>query len=144
MELINSLVVNRDQGPLPIRSRLPTRTIIYPLFPVGDRRAERRKICVFIRLSYTPISVASLGVDSSPRLFSAYFLSSCFPVPASQVLCPCLDCVYYTPSSSYFTSTSCFCRVCRLARLCCQIRRPYRMTHPPSTSALMLEAELQA
>lgn len=80
---------------------------------MGDRRAERSKTYLLVRLSYTPISAGFLGVDlvSFVSPLVRLSLSSCFPFPRPTFLCPCLDCAHHTPSTSYFTSTGCFCRV---------------------------------
>jgi hypothetical protein len=93
-----------------VSSRLPT--IIYPLFPMGIRRVERRKPYLLVRLAYTPTVLfhSALAWFFPSLRLCASLSSSCFPVPMSHVLFrPCPDCAHHTPLFSYyFTSTGCF------------------------------------
>lgn len=99
----------------------PRLCILYSPWEIGEVNAVNLTI---VRLSYAPIGVVSLGIDlvsSVPPLVRTALFSRhpAFPLPRRPVLCPCLDSVHYmhhTPSSSYLTSTSCFCQIYRLAR----------------------------
>ena len=97
----------------------PRLYILYLPGEVGELNAGN---LLFVLLSYAPIGVVSLGVDlvsSVPPLVRTALFSRhpAFPLPRPPVLCPCLDSAHYMhhiPSSSYLTSTSCFCQIYRL------------------------------